>query len=71
MTLQAWIKETGVLKVRKELDVDPATVNYWKMGRSLPRPKYLVKINKLSKGRVTYAEMIETYVKKARNNNTK
>ena len=64
MTLRDWIIETGPKKAAKLLKVEPATISYWKTGRQLPRPKYMVKINQLSKGKVSYKEMIETAARK-------
>lgn len=63
MTLKVWIIKTGPKKVAKMLNVDPSTVSSWKTNGTLPRPKVMVKINKLTKGRVSYREMIENAAK--------
>lgn len=60
MTLQAWIDSKGPMNVAHLLKVDSSTVHTWKAGTSLPRPKIMVHIHQLSRGRVTYKSMIET-----------
>lgn len=67
MTLSSWIVTTGPKNVAKLLKVDAATVSQWKNQNAFPRPKHLVKINKLSKGQVTYRSMIESFVKAKKN----
>lgn len=63
MTLKHWIEKTGPKECAKLLKVDPATVSYWKLGSSLPRPHHMVKIYRLTNGRVTYKEMVERAAK--------
>lgn len=62
MKLNKWIEKTGPKKVAKLLRVDPASVSNWKLGRSCPRPKKLHKIHVLSKGQVSYKEMVLHFV---------
>jgi hypothetical protein len=62
MTLSNWIIRTGPKNVAKILNVDPGTVSQWKRKKSCPRPALLVKINKLSRGEVTYKSMLESFV---------
>lgn len=59
MTLRRWIIKTGPKEVARKLKVDPSTVSNWKCGTAFPRRKQLIKINRASKGEVTYTEMIE------------
>lgn len=61
ITLREWIKEQGANNVAKSLKVHCSAVWHWGRGVSLPKSKHLYKIHHLSRGRVSYAEMIETY----------
>lgn len=61
MTLSNWIIREGPKNIAKKLRVDPSTVCLWKKGRAFPRAKTLVKIHRMSRGKVTYAEIIEHY----------
>lgn len=58
-----WINEIGVADVAKLLKTDPASVRHWRRGFCLPRSEQMVKINRYSKGKVSYAEMIDTFFK--------
>ncbi len=64
MTLRAWVKEIGIGVLYRELNVHPTTISYWIDGKSCPRAHHMVRIKKLSKGRVTYAAMIEPVAKR-------
>lgn len=64
MKLNTWIVNTGQKKVAGLLNVDPSTVGQWKVSNTLPRPEHMVKINKLTKGRVTFEEMVVSVAKK-------
>ena len=61
MTLTNWIINTGPKKVAKLLNVDPSTVSIWRSRGALPRPAQMVRIYKLTKGRVSYQEMVEGF----------
>lgn len=63
MTLKNFINNYGASKLAKTLEVEASTVRQWRRERGLPRPALCVKINQLSKGRVTYRELIETAAK--------
>lgn len=63
MTLQAWIEKTGPKKVAALMGVDNSTVYTWGAGQSLPRAQHLQKIVKVTKGKVSYKQMVETVVK--------
>lgn len=63
MTLQAWIDKEGPKNIANLLKVDSSTVQTWKAGSSLPRPKLMMKIHQLSRGKVSYKSMIETVAK--------
>lgn len=64
MKLETWIVKTGPKKAAQILDVDTSTISRWKTGRSLPPAKVMFKIHKVTKGKVTYKEMIEPKLKK-------
>lgn len=61
MSLRAWLHWTGTKRVATKLGVDVTNVRQWKRGHCLPRTNVMVKIHKLSGGRVTYKEMIERF----------
>ena len=63
MTLQTWIKQTGHKKVAQIIKVDPSTVSAWFTHRACPRPHVMQEINKLTRNKVSYKSMIETYTK--------
>lgn len=62
MTLENWIVKRGPKNVARLLKVDPATVSQWKTKDCCPRPRFMVRIHELSKGKVTYKTMIENFV---------
>lgn len=57
MTLRVWIEKTGPKKIAKALKVEAGTVGLWKSG-VLPRPGTMVEIFAMSKGKVTYRDMV-------------
>ncbi len=63
MTLRTWIEETGPKVIAQKLKVDPSTVSAWRNGQAFPRPKRLVQLHQLSKGKVTYEAMIQHFLK--------
>lgn len=67
MTLQAWIEKTGPKKVAAMMGVDNSTVYTWGAGQSLPRAHHLKKIVKVTRGRVSYKQMVEHVVKNQKN----
>ncbi len=62
MTLREWIDGLGQVEVAKKLKVKRQHVHNWRRRSNLPRPATMVKIVKLTKGKVTYREMLEDYV---------
>lgn len=59
MTLGDWIIEVTPCEVAKLLRVDITTVSAWKRAFCLPRPEQMVRIVALSRGRVSYGDMVE------------
>jgi transcriptional regulator with XRE-family HTH domain len=62
MKLSTWIQDTGPKEIAKKIGVDPSTVSNWRQGKAFPRPRRLMQIFALSKGKVTYAEMVHHFV---------
>lgn len=62
LSLKDWINEVGIEFVAKELGCAESAVGHWRNGHCLPRTKQMARIKKLSGGRVTYDEMIETHI---------
>lgn len=61
LTLSEWIEDVGVIHVANMLRVEKATVRLWRRGKNLPRTEQMKKIRTLSKGRVTYDQMIDSF----------
>lgn len=57
-----WINDQGVVNLTKVLGVQEATVRYWRRGESVPRPHQMKKIVQLSRGAVTYENIIEEHL---------
>ncbi len=66
MKFNTWIEHTGPKVIAKALKVDPSTVSLWRLGKSLPRPKHMISIFRMSKGQVTFDEMIRHAVKRSK-----
>lgn len=67
MKLTNFIESYGPKKLAVKLGVDPAAISKWKKKKSFPRPKILKTIYSLSKGRVTYKDMVEHFLSKRSN----
>lgn len=63
MTLRAWIEKVGVKEVMQILQVDEKTVYQWKTLTNCPKDQTKRKIYKATRGKVSYADMIEPFLK--------
>lgn len=54
----SWINNTTTKKISRQLDLDPSTVRQWRRGRNMPRPKTIVKIRALTRGRVKAKDIL-------------
>ncbi len=54
-----WIDQTGTGKLARIFKVSEATIFHWKAGRCDPRVDHMVKIRKLSRGSVSYIDIID------------
>lgn len=54
-----WIEDIGPQKLAKKLHLDPMTINHWRAGRSDPRVVHMRKIKKISRGLISYEQMID------------
>lgn len=63
MTLHHWINFKTVKVVANMLEVEEATVRYWRSYHALPRPLQMRAIKRASRGLVTYEIMIDTFLK--------
>lgn len=61
MTLKNWIIKTGRKEVAEALSIKQSTISAWIQKKQAPKDKVKIKINRLSRGRVSYAEMIEPF----------
>ncbi len=58
--LKEWVKSKGgPVAVSEKLGVTPAAVRSWLRCESTPRPKIMVEIMRLSKGRVTLVAIVK------------
>lgn len=62
-SLKDWIDSESVQKIAKLLNVEESTVRHWRRGHCLPKAEQMREIKKLTKGTVSYDEMIETHFK--------
>jgi hypothetical protein len=69
VTLKDWINSEGLYEVARKLKVNRVTVDYWRKGIGLPKPQIMREIVKLTDGKVSYEEMIETYFARRSNHN--
>jgi len=64
MTLVEWIeKQGGPSKTARLLGCDKGTVSQWNRMQALPKDETKVKILLLSKGKVTFNDMIKPFAK--------
>lgn len=61
ISLSSWIDEVGVNKVAQALCLERSTIRQWRTGTFLPKALHMYAIVRLSKGRVTYKGMIESW----------
>jgi len=62
-TFSTWIDKQGMDKVAKTLKVHRTTVHYWRAGSSMPGAKYMKRIHKASRGKVSYEGMVRHFLK--------
>jgi DNA-binding transcriptional regulator YdaS (Cro superfamily) len=61
-SLRRWIvRMGGRASVASILGVDRSTVRHWDNGRNFPRPEEMAKIRHLSKGAVSFDELIDLH----------
>lgn len=63
MTLQEFIKREGPYKIALQLDISHVTVYRWSRMIGAPNADSMYRIVQLSKGEVTYQEIVEPYMK--------
>lgn len=64
LTLRDWIDHQGIDQVAKKLKATRATVRHWRRGYCLPKSDQMLKIKKLSRGRLTIDSMVEAHFSK-------
>lgn len=62
MKFESWIKKTGPKNIARALNVDPSTVSNWRTKKSFPRPEKLKRIHQMTKGRVSYEEIVNHFI---------
>jgi len=55
----AWIDDIGIEPLAEKLGIDPSAVSHWRRGHCHPQVRHMKKIVELSKGKLTYQEIIE------------
>ena len=63
MTLVQYIDKVGAVNVARKLSINIVTICNWTGYRSLPNAHRQVELVKFSRGKITYKEMVEDYVK--------
>lgn len=58
-TFERWIEKKGVDYLAQRLDVHRATILHWKAGRCDPRVEHLRLLKRLSRGMLSYEQMID------------
>lgn len=71
LSLKSWIESTGPTKVAYKLKVCESAVRQWHRGYCLPRPEIMRDIKRMTKGRLSYATMIEDHFRKSPKTQTK
>lgn len=61
LSLKEWIDREGILVVARALQVHESTVRHWRRNYCLPRTEQLIKIEKLSRGRVRIDDIVRNY----------
>lgn len=62
MQFVKWLNSQSPTELSKRLGIGVYPIFHWRNGRSLPRPDTMVKLVKLSKGKVSYEAIIKHYV---------
>lgn len=58
-TFITWIDEVGIQELAEKLGIDPSTISHWRRGHCWPRVEQMRQIRKISKGRITYEDIID------------
>jgi hypothetical protein len=58
-SFREWIESMGIPKVSKVLNINHMTARHWLDGRTLPKAKHMMKIKKVTKGKISYEQIIE------------
>lgn len=58
---EQFVREFGVEKLARSLEIDPSAVYHWLQGRSIPDPKNAIKIQALAKQRGVALSLDQIY----------
>jgi DNA-binding transcriptional regulator YdaS (Cro superfamily) len=58
-TFENWIKSIGFTRISRLLEVNEEAVKHWLAGRALPKARHMKRIKEITKGKVSYTEIIE------------
>lgn len=59
MSFHEFIDKEGVKNLSRRLKINSKTVRYWKDGHCYPRVHQMIAIQKMTKGGITYAKIID------------
>jgi hypothetical protein len=62
--LGAWIDKVSVNKIAQAFGLERSTIRKWREGSQIPKAFHMHAIVKMSKGAVSYADMIEPWAKR-------
>lgn len=54
-----WIDDIGIEVLAQKLGIDASAVSHWRRGHCWPQVKHIKRIRELSKGTLTYEDIIE------------
>lgn len=60
----AWINTKGDSYLADILNVTEGSAGHWRRGHCIPRPAHMKKIVEMSRGRISYEDIIENYLSK-------
>ena len=60
---RSFLYSKTAIKIAKICKVEPRTIYKWRSGKTLPTPHNMQHIVRKTKGRVSYKDMIEFYLK--------
>lgn len=61
VNFREWLKTQETRHLARVLKLDSSTIRHWKRGHSIPEPRLMFRLVKLTAGRLSYASIIEPH----------